>query len=129
MKKLLSIFIIIFSLFLVNVNAKEGDSSNVKITSIELNDKSEYTEELSEAVIENRKIYLDLKMYDVGDYAEYKIKVENTTDEDFYFDKDSLNINSDYFNYSISSNNNSDIVKGHTKKTFLLRVEYKKEGG
>jgi len=129
MKKLRIILLILLFIMFIPfvVNAKECNLGSIKIESIDLKDKSEYVEELSPTTVENNKINLNLKMYEVGDYIEYKLKVKNTFNEEFYFDKDSLNINSDYFDYSISYKDNSNIVKANSEKDIVVKVQYKKE--
>ena len=125
-KKLL--FIIMFTLCLpLMVNAEECNSRNIKIKNVEVKGKSEYVEELSDSTFENNRLNLDLKMYDVGDYIEYKLKVKNDSNENYYFNKDSLNINSDYFDYYISYKDNSNKIEPNEEKIIYLKVQYKKE--
>ena len=100
---------------------------NIKIESIELKDKTDIVEEKSPASIENKKIHLGLKMYEVGDYAEYALKVKNSSEDAFYFDEKSLNIDSDYFDYSLKYEGNSNKIEPLEDKTIYLRVELKKE--
>ena len=127
MKKVI-ILIITFLLFLPStVTAEECKKDNITIKSIQLKDKASYVEEVSPTIVDTNKIDMDLKMYEVGDYVEYKLNVSNTSDENYYFNKDSLGINSDYFNYSISYKDNSNIIKAHDEKEIVLKVQYKKE--
>ena len=109
------------------VNAEECKNNSIKIQSISLKDKSEYTEELSKTTFENNKINLDLKMYDVGDYIEYELKVKNDSLDNYYFDEKSLNINSNYFDYSLYYKDNSNRIGPNTEKTIYLKVQYKRE--
>ena len=125
--KLVVVILICILLLPFMVNAEECNQNSIKIQSIALKDKSKYTEELSKTTFENNKINLDLKMYDVGDYIEYELKVKNDSDEKYYFDEKSLNINSDYFDYSILSNDHSNSIDPNTEKTIYLKVQYKKE--
>ena len=125
--KLLVVLLLCIFLLPFMVNAEECNPNSIKIQSISVKDKSEYTEELSNITFENNKINLDLKMYDVGDYIEYKLKVKNESKENFYFDEKSLNINSNYFDYSLSYKDNSNRIEPNTEKIIYLRVEYKKE--
>ena len=59
-------------------------------------------------------------MYDVGDYIEYELKVKNDSNEDYYLNKDSLDINSDYFEYFITFSDNSNKIEPNTEKTIYL---------
>ena len=125
-KIFITIFLcILFIPFLVH--AEECNPSNIKIKDIDIKDKSEYVEELSDTTFKDNKLNLDLKMYDVGDYIEYELKVKNDSNEDYYLNKDSLDINSDYFEYFITFSDNSNKIEPNTEKTIYLRVEYKKE--
>ncbi len=125
--KLLVVLLLYIILLPFMVNAEECNQNSIKIQSISVKDKSEYVEELNDATFDTNKINLDLKMYDVGDYIEYELKVKNESNEDYYLNKDSLNINMDYFEYSISFNDNSNKIEPNTEKTIYLRVEYKNE--
>ena len=129
MKKSIIILFVFFSMLIIPfiTNAEECSNDSVKIQSISIKDKSEYVEELSDTTFKDNKLNLDLKMYDVGDYIEYELKVKNDSNEDYYLNKDSLDINSDYFEYSITFSDNSNKIEPNTEKTIYLRVEYKNE--
>ena len=121
------IIIIIILLLPFMVSAEECNSSSIEIKDINVKDKSKYVEELSKSTIKDNKINLDLKMYDIGDYIEYELKVKNESKENFYFDEKSLNINSVYFDYSLSYKDNSNRIEPNTEKTIYLKVKYNKE--
>ena len=125
--KLVVVILICILLLPFMVNAEECNQNSIKIQSISLKDKSEYTEELSKTTFKNNKINLDLKMYDIGDYIEYELKVKNESKENFYFDEKSLNINSNYFDYSLSYKDNSNKIEPSTEKIIYLKVQYKRE--
>ena len=108
-------------------NAEECNNDSVNIQSISIKDKSEYVEELSDVTFKDNKLNLDLKMYDVGDYIEYELKVKNESNEDFSLNKDSLKIDSDYFDYSISFPDDSNKIKPNQEKTIYLKISYQKE--
>jgi len=121
------LFFMICSFFLpYYVYAEECSQDGIKIESIQLKDKTEYVEEKTPATLEANKIGLDLQMYEVGDYVEYELKVSNSSNESYYFDKDLL-ADSDYFDYSISYKDQDHTIKPNEKKEVLLRVQYKKE--
>ena len=112
------LFFMICSLFLPYfVYAEEWSQDGIKIESIQLKDKTEYVEEKTPATLEANKIGLDLQMYEVGDYVEYKLKVSNSSNESYYFDKDLL-ADSDYFDYSISYKDQDHIIKPNEKKKY-----------
>ena len=129
MNKVKMLFLLFLFLLLLPfmVNAKECKKNSIKINEISVEDKSEYTEQLTDVTFKDNKINLDLKMFDVGDYIEYKLNVENTSDDVYYFDSNSLNINSNYFDYLLSYEGNTNKIEPNSEKTVFLKVKYKKE--
>ena len=125
MKKYL-LSILIFIMFIpLYVNAETCDSSNIKIESIKLNTTTGNAKEVTEASINDKKINLDLKMYDPGDSIEYILKVKNTSKENYYFDEESLKINTDYLQYEFIYDDNSSVVEANSEKIIKLKIEYK----
>ena len=66
-------------------------------------------------------------MSEVGNQIEYKIIVKNDSNEDYELDKNSFKLNSDYMDYTIESEDNSNIIKANSSKTIYLKVVYNKE--
>ncbi len=128
MRKIL-LLVIIATLFLINysVFAEECKTNNIGIESINVKEKSKYTEELANPTLENNKLKLNLKMYDVGDYINYEIKIKNNSNEVYYFDENSINNNSNYFIYSLSYKDGSNRIEPNKSKIIYLKVEYKNE--
>ena len=125
---IITLCIFLFILFIpFVVNAENCRTNSIKIKSISMKNKSKNTEELSKVTIENNKINLNLKMYDVGDFIEYKLVLDNITDEVYYFDKDSFNIDSNYFDYEIIYRDDSRRIEPNSKNIVYLRIVYKKE--
>ena len=113
-KYVLLLFIILLLPIMVN-----AEDRNIVLESISLNEKSENVEEITPATIEDGKIVLDFKMYEVEDYIEYKVKVKNNSKETLEVDQSSLaNIN--YVKYSVDSTS----IKGGEEKEILLRITY-----
>ena len=128
MKKLLSYFMIFLLILIPSyVKAEECDSKSIKIQSITLTKKSDTVEEQSEVSVKNNKVNLDLEMHEVGDYAEYKIEVKNTSKENYYFDENSIENASDYIQYEVHSKDNSNVIKPGKEKEYQLKVIYKAE--
>ena len=109
------------------VNAETCDTDKITISSIIVEDKSENVIELDEATASGKNINLNLSMSEVGDNIEYKFLVKNDSNEDYELDKTSLNLDSDYINYSFETDDNSNVVKAKSSKNVTLRVEYKNE--
>ena len=124
-------FILIVLLFIMflpfYVNAKTCDTDKISISSITTEETIGGAEEISAATASGKKINLNLSMSEVGDNIEYKIVVKNDSNEDYELDKKSLNLNSDYFNYSLESNDNSNVIKANSTKNIKLIVKYKNE--
>ena len=100
-----------------------AEDNNLVLKSITLEKLSEDVEELSLATIENNKINLDLKMYEVGDTAEYIVVVENSTDKDLYLKQNIINTESTYFDYELLGVDKSTIIEKNSEK-FKLKVKY-----
>ena len=108
MKKL-TLTILLFMMFIpFYVNAETCDTDKVSLSSITMNSKSDNVEETDEATVNGRNINLNLSMSEVGDSIEYKILVKNDSNEDYKFDKNSFNISSDYIDYTLKSEDNSN---------------------
>ena len=107
MKKVLYVMIMILLLPMFVY----AEDNNLVLKSITLKKLSEDVEELSLATIENNKINLDLKMYEVGDTAEYIVVVENPTDKDLYLEQNIVNTESTYFDYELLGVDLKKIVK------------------
>ena len=64
-------------------------------------------------------------MYNVGESITYKIKVKNNSNNDYYFTKDSFNLNTDYIEYSLL--NDSEVIKANEEKSIQLKIMYKEK--
>ncbi len=121
-KKIL--FLIILLLIPTLVLAKDTCNDNdINIKSIALKELNGFSEEIQESSINNNTINLNLKMYDVGDSSTYDITVENTSDEYYYFTKDSMKLENDYLEYSLK--NDSEVILAKEEKTIELKLSYK----
>ena len=127
MKKYLLPFILLVMLTPMFVQAETCNSNDIKIESIERTKITGNAEEITEANISGKKIKLDLKLHDLGDSIEYKLKVKNDSNEKYYFEENSLILDTDYLNYEFMDETNSNMIEAGTEKTIQLKVEYKKE--
>ncbi len=123
MKKVLYVMIMILLLPMFVY----AEDNNLVLKSITLEKLSEDVEELSLATIENNKINLDLKMYEVGDTAEYIVVVENTSDKDLYIEKNLVSTESTYFDYELLGVDKSTVIEKNSEKEFVLKVKYHNE--
>ena len=123
MKKIVLVILFLL-LFPSIVLAKDTCNSNdIKIKSITLKETNGFSEEVEEANINNNIINLNLEMYNVGESITYKIKVKNNSNNDYYFTKDSFNLNTDHIEYEIL--NNSAVIKPNEEKEIELKITYK----
>ena len=121
-------FLLLLVLLLVPsfVLAKDTCNDNdIKIKSITLKELNGFSEEVEESTINNNTIKLNLKMYDVGDSSTYDITVENISNEDYYFTKDSMKLENNYLEYSLK--NDSEVISANSTKTIELKVSYKNQ--
>ncbi len=120
-------FILLTILFIpVMVNAAECDTSKVYIESIE-EVNNDNVVEIEESSAKDKTINLNLEMFNLGDNIKYKIVLKNDSEDDFLFDKNSIDIDSKYIEYRIESNDNSTILKARSTKTMYLVVNYKNQ--
>lgn len=122
MKKFLIILLVLLPII---VSAEDCNDNNITIESIKVENKSENVKEINSATVDGKNINLDLSMSDVGDSIKYRILVKNDSNDDYELNKKSFNISSDYIDYSIDTDNKSNIVKAKSSKTVYLNVEYK----
>ena len=116
------ILLLIISLLLIPtfVYAKDTCTDNdIQIKSISLKQLNGFTEEIQESSINKNTINLNLKMYEVGDTSTYNILIKNTSNEDYYFTKDSFKINTDYLEYDL--NNDSEVILANSTKIIELK--------
>ena len=118
-------FFIILLLIPFMVLAEECNINDVVISSIEPIKTNGNLVEKTEATAEGKKINLDLKVYEEGDSIEYKVLLKNTSNEDYYFDENSLKQDNDYMSYEFIYQDNSNIIKPKEEKELIIRVTYK----
>ncbi len=122
------ILLLIFMILLIPINvfaADECDPTSVKIESVELNDTRGNVEENNNPTSNNNNLNLDLNMNVPGDSIEYKLTLKNTSEEDYYFDENSLIKNMDNVEYEFSYSDGDNIVKSGEEKIVILKVTYK----
>ena len=123
--KLVVVILIFILLLPFIVNAKECNQNSIKLESIILEDTRGNIEEVSAPSSDDGKVHLDLKMNVVGDSAEYKIILKNTSDEEYYFDEKSLNLDTSYVDYEVQYEDGSNLIKSGEDKIVTLKVVYK----
>ena len=127
MKKISYLLLLIIMFIPCIVNAETCDNDKIIVSSITIDNKSDNVNETDAATIDDKTINLNLNMSNVGDNIRYKINVKNDSNDDYLLDKNSVNVSSDYVDYIIESEDNSNIVKAKTSKNIYLRVNYSKQ--
>lgn len=105
------------------VNAETCNTENISVESIEQLKKSDNIKENSSVIGKN--VNINLSMLNVGDNIEYKIMVKNDSNEDYELNKNGFNMNSDYVDYNVEFEDDSNIVKANSIKAINLKIEYK----
>ena len=116
--------ILLLLLILIPISAKAD--GEVKITNIELLDKTEKTEILDEPTYSLRKANFNIKFSEVGDYAKYKVTVKNESNEDYEVSNETKFLDSEYIKYEFSYDNSNILKAGETKDLQLI-FTYNKE--
>jgi surface protein len=124
-KKILLIIGLLF--FIIPFVVKAEDESKIEINSLEYIDKYGKTEILEEASIEGINIKFNIKFYDEGDYARYKIVLKNNSDLELTIDEDSLVSSNEYIDYEFKYLDNSKIIGVGKEKEIELKILYKKD--
>ena len=127
LKKLILPVMLFLILIPFMVNAETCDTDKITIDSVTIQEKSNNVTEVEQPVIEGKKIKVNLKMMEVNDSIEYKLVVKNNSNEDYELDKNSLNANSDYIEYTLKTDDDSLVVKSGKTKDVYLKVQYKNE--
>ena len=109
------------------VNAETCDLNKITIDSVTIKEKTNNVTEVEQPVIDGKKIKVNLKMMEVNDSIEYKLVVKNDSSEDYELDKNSLNANLDYIEYTLKTDDDSLVVKAGKSKDIYLKVKYKNE--
>ena len=109
------------------VLAEDCDISKITIPSIEQNSIEGNTVEIDKPKIQDKDINLNLKMFEIGDSISYDITIKNDSEEDYIIDEDSFKTDSEYIEYSLKTNDNSNEIKAKSTKDLTLTVTYKKE--
>ena len=127
MKKTIIQILLLIILLPILVNAETCDTDKISISSIIVNNKSDTVEELDKATVTGKNINLNVSMYNVGDNIEYKILVKNDSNEDYELENNMSSMSSDYINYTLNSEDNTNIVKAKTSKVVYLKINYANE--
>ena len=126
MKTIKVLFLLFVSIIIIPTIVKAEDCSiedTIEISNIEIKNKSDNTIQKSNPIIINKKLSLDLKMKDIGDFIEYKIRLKNNSKEKYNLELN--NTDSNYFKYYINGEDGINIINSNEEKDVILKIEYK----
>ena len=118
MKKVLFLF-----LLLIPFIAK----AEVKITSVELESKSEGFEVDEHPLFNGLKINFDITFQNVGEYVEYKVNIYNDTKNDYEIENGVNNSTSEYTKYESRYEGDNNVIKAGENKIVYVKASYTKE--
>ena len=78
---------------------------------MELSGREGEADEVDVPTFQDRNISLNLKLYEVGDSISYNMTIKNDSEEDYMLDEDAFKTDSEYIEYSLRTNDNSNVVK------------------
>ena len=120
MKKIVNIIFIIVLLFIFIPNVYANNA--LKIESIKLDSKSDSTEIINDLSFNDLSIDYDLVFKNIGDYAKYKIVINNYSNDDYELGEN--NSNSQYIDYIYDFDDNNNIIEKNKKSTMFLTIKY-----
>ena len=123
MKKLGRILLILVLCFIPTFVYAENE---VKITSIELVEKTVETEIVEDATFDGLTINVNLKMKEVGDYAKYKVTIKNETDQDYELAPQE-SAEDAYIKYKYIYESEKKVIEKNTEAIVYVVVEYAKQ--
>ena len=118
MKKVL-FFLFLLIPFMVN--------AEVKITSVELESKSEGFEVDEHPLFNGLKINFDITFQNVGEYVEYKVNIYNDTKNDYEIENGVNNSTSEYTKYESRYEGDNNVIKAGENKIVYVKASYTKE--
>ena len=66
-------------------------------------------------------------MHGVGDSINYDMVIKNDSEKDYVIDENAFKTDSEYIEYTLKTNDGSNVVKGNDSKKVTLIITYKKE--
>jgi len=120
MKKYLSFIFLLFIPFIVN--------AEVKIKEAVLVDNTEGLEVEKNPHYEGLQLDIDMKLAEVGEFAKYKLTIENDTNKDYEIDMGEAFSDKEYIKYEFSFvGEDNSVLKASESKDIYVTVSYNKE--
>ena len=125
MKRVIIPILILIMILPIIVLAETCDSNSVRIESISVKNKNGSVQEVTEATKNGTEINVNLNMLEVGDSIIYTTTIKNYSEEDYYLDNSYLIVDTDYLEYSITSEDDSNLIQAQSTKDFDIKVKYR----
>lgn len=125
MKNKLILTIILF-LAIFNFTTVDARVADVSIKNIETINKVGMTEEISQVTSYGMNINYNLLFHKEKDSITYRVTIENRGSEDVYINNKGNIESSKYIVYDYKWDDNQNIIKGNSEKTFDLTITYNK---
>ena len=120
MKKLLSLIFLLFIPFMVN--------AEVKISDAVLVDNTEGLEVEKNPPFKGLELDINMKLNTVGEFAKYKLTIENDTKKDYEIDMGEAFSAKEYIKYEFSFvDDDNTVLKANESKDIYVLVTYNKE--
>lgn len=123
MKKIINIMFVITLLFLFIPNVYANNA--LKIESIELDSKSDSIKIVNDLSFNDLSLNYDLEFNNLGDYAKYKVIINNNSNDDYELGENSNN--SQYINYKYDFDDGNNVLEKNKKSTMFITIKYDKE--
>ena len=127
MKRNQTLLLILLLIVPIIVLAETCDSNSVKIESLEIKARNGNASEVEETTKNGTTINANLHMMEVGDSIVYKAVLKNDSDEDYYLDNSYLIVDTDYMEYSITAEDESNIIEANSSKSFDIKLRYRQQ--
>lgn len=118
------IFLILTLFSFDNVEARVAD---VSIKNIEMLEKTGSTDIINDASFSGMNINYNILFKEINDSVKYKITIINKGNEDIYINNKGQIGDSNYIVYDYIWDDNQNIIKANSEKTFELAITYRKQ--
>jgi hypothetical protein len=121
MKKILALLFLLFVPFMVKAE------DLVKISKIELIEKTDTVEIMEEPTFEGLNINVHLNFSKVGEIVKYKVTVKNNSKKDYEMENSTKFNDGEYIKYEITLDEKNTVIKAGEEKDITLTISYVKE--
>ena len=128
--KYIKTIIFLFVLFAIPITIYASENS-ISFKSINIEKRSAGVFETEGTSIEDNKLFVNINMSKVGNSADYKVTVQNNTNQVYTLSNNAFNSKSQYIKYSLGSYDNTDELDSaeinilpNSANNFRLKIDY-----